>query len=156
MRTSATGTDQAGFTLVEMLVAVAILGLLSGVIVMNLPDANGRLGDEADAFAARLQRAQEEAILVNRPVEVVVDASGYRFRSQRRGEWTALTERPFTPAYWGEGVGVQVRSADGRSGVRFDTTGAATPTEVRLRRRERRVTIAVDGQGQVKIHAPAG
>jgi general secretion pathway protein H len=136
-----------------MLAAVAILGLLTGAVVMNLPDSGGRLGDEADVLAARLRRAQEEAILTNRPVEAAVDAAGYRFRVQRRGAWAALEDRTFAPRAWGEGVVVQVRTADGRSAVRFDTTGAAEPAEIRLQRRERSVRVTIDGQGQVRIHA---
>ena len=153
MRISATGADEAGFTLVEMIVAVAILGLLTGAVVMNLPDTGARLGDEADALAARLRRAQEEAILTNRPVEVAVDETGYRFRVQRRGEWSVLEDKTFAPRAWGEDVRVHVRAADGRSAIRFDTTGAAGPAEIRLQQRERQVRVTVGGQGQVRIDA---
>ncbi len=147
---------ERGFTLVELLVAIAILGLLTSVIVLNLPESGGRLADEADALAGRLRRAQEEAILTNRSVEVALSPAGYGFRVQRAGAWTPLQDGPFEARRWGEGVVAEVRGPDGRSAVRFDPTGAAEPAQVRLHKGRRAVAVSVDGQGQVSIHAPAG
>lgn len=167
MRTSATGAEagpllplrgrksaERGFTLVELLVAIAILGLLTSVIVLSLPESGGRLADEADALALRLRRAQEEAILTNRTVEVAVSPRGYAFRVQRAGAWAPLQDGPFEPVAFGEGVSAAVSGAEGRSAVRFDPTGVAEPAQVRLSKGTRAVAVSVDGQGQVSIDAP--
>jgi len=159
MRTSATGPrDRAerGFTLVEVMVALAILGLLTGAVLMTLPEPGLRLSDEADRLAARLTHAREAALTNARSVEVRIDADGFAFREQRGGQWRELDHGPFRAAAWPEGLQVAVESADGRSAVRFDPTGAAEPAVVRLSSRSRSIRVVVDGQGEVQVDDRAG
>ena len=94
MPTSATGSNRraAGFSLVELLVVVAMLGLLGGAVLLTLPPDAARAADQADRLAAHLARAREEAVLANRAVAVRVDAGGYRFEQRREGRWQALDE----------------------------------------------------------------
>lgn len=156
--TSATGARrraERGFSLVEVMVALAILGLLTGAVLMTLPDDGPRLSDQAARLAARLEHAREEALARNRPVEVAFDAAGYRFREQRRGAWASLDEGPFEPQAWPEGLAVAVEAADGRSAVRFDSTGAAEPAVIRLSNKARAVRVVVDAQGETQVHAHA-
>ena len=138
-----------------MMVALAVLGLLTGAILMTLPDPGPRLSDEAERLAARLEHAREEALATNRPVEVAIAPDGYRFRVLRKGAWTALDEGPFAPGAWPEGLTVSVAAADGREAVRFDVTGAAGPAEIRLSNGTRSVRVVVDAAGESQIHAGA-
>lgn len=155
---SATGNSRdPGFTLVELMVVLFIMGLVSAVVVLSLPSDDGaKLAREAEAFAARLKRAQEEAVLTNRPVDVTVTPEGYGFRAQRRGAWTPLDDGPFRPRAWSAGVAVSMKSDAGRSGVRFDPTGTAEPAAIVLTRDGRTAEVAVGGEGQVSVHAPRG
>lgn len=132
------------------MVALAILGLLTGAILMTLPPRGPRVSDEAEALAARLEHAREAALTANRPLEVTLEADGVAFREQRRGEWVPLTEGPFKPRPWPEGLSVAVDS-DGRRAVRFDSTGAAEPATVRLTDGRRTTRVVVDAQGEVQV-----
>ena len=67
MRTSAAGSSahshrSSGFTLLELLVVVAIVALASAVVTMALPDpASTRLEREASRLAAILEAARVQA-----------------------------------------------------------------------------------------------
>lgn len=137
---------RGGFTLVELMMTMTIIGLAASAVVLSIPDPRQPIGAEAERFAARLVRAREEAILTNRPVAVTADAAGYAFSSFDGATWTPLAGAFETQA-WGEGV------AAPREPIRltFDPTGVSEPGAVRLSRDGQTRTITVDGAGEVAI-----
>ena len=148
---------RAGFTLVELLVVVTIIGLMSGLVVLSLPDGRPSLSAEAERFGARLLRAREEAVLTGRTVEVVISAEGYSFAQRRGGERLALTDGPFGPERWDPDT--RVSGGEGQSSpspLVFDPTGGADPMEVVLQRDADRTRVTVDPAGEVRVHAPNG
>ena len=82
MRTLATGRarpgrkPRAGFTLVELMMTVAIIAMAGAAVVMVAPDPRPAVGAEAERFAARLASARDEAVLTNRPIAVETTTSG--------------------------------------------------------------------------------
>jgi general secretion pathway protein H len=158
MQTSATGrgrgaaADQqrrSGFTLVELLMVVAILGLAAGAVVMSVPDPRPPVGAEAERFAARLVRAREEAVLTNRSIAVEATARGYGFSQFDGVEWTALADGPFGEEVWQAETSAGLPSATLR--VVFDPTGASEAATVTLSRDGQSSTVSVDGAGEVSV-----
>lgn len=158
MPTLATGArpaGEAGFTLVELMVTLVIMGLIAGAVALTVPDGRPRLSDEADRFAARLTRAREEAVMTNRNIDVAVTARGYSFRTLSRGAWTTLDAPPLADAAWPEGVTARLEAADGRESIRFGNDGAAGAARVVLSLEDRQIPVVVDEAGDVRIDAPA-
>ena len=64
-----------GFTLVEVLVVLAVLGLMAGIVLARGPARSPRLETEAAArqVAAALRGARARAIASNAPVDVAID-----------------------------------------------------------------------------------
>jgi general secretion pathway protein H len=69
-----------GFTLIEMIVVLVILGLMVGLIVARGPLHSQRLDIEAAArgLAGALRVARGQAMAEHRPVVVIVAANAYR------------------------------------------------------------------------------
>jgi len=106
MPTSATGTSAirraprgaraAGFTLVEMLVVVAIIGIICAAIVLSV-SSSGRdqeLEKESDRLLALFTYAREQAELQTREFGVMFADDGYEFLTydNRRGAWRGVFE----------------------------------------------------------------
>ncbi len=153
MRTSATGrADRTqGFTLVELLIVLTIIGLMSAAVVLAMPDGRGSLVDEAERFAARAQAAQERAIVDARPMAIRVTAAGYGFDQREKAEWKPIDREPFTDRAWSDGTRAGVGEAAQR--IVFDTTGASEPTRLLLVRDEQQVFVEIEQDGSVRVVA---
>ncbi len=144
------GPNKEGFTLVELLMVVAIIGLAAGAVVLSVPDPRPSVAEDAERFAARLSRAREEAVLSNRPVAVEATPAGYAFSVFDGARWSALDEGPFGPETWTAGTTVDPSNPPVR--IVFDPTGVADPAALTLTRDRQSRTIAVDGAGEVRLH----
>ena len=145
-----TGWSRAGFTLVELLMVVAIIGLAAGAVVLSVPDPRPSVAEDAERFAARLSRAREEAILSNRPVAVETTPAGYGFMVFDGAVWAALDVGPFGPETWT--AGTTVSPAVGPVRIVFDPTGVADPAALTLTRERNSRTVTVDGAGEVTLN----
>jgi general secretion pathway protein H len=157
MPTSATGADlrrhERGFTLVELMVVLVVLGLMTSVALVAVPRGPS-LASEAETFAARLGRAQEEAVLTNRAIGVRVDSQGYAFRRRTGGVWSPLEDGPFKATAWSEGVVAALDTREPIGQVSFDGSGLAEPLSITLSREARSVRVSVDAAGNVRLGEP--
>ncbi|WP_420799549.1 type II secretion system minor pseudopilin GspH [Noviherbaspirillum sedimenti] len=73
-------TPQRGFTLLELLVVLVVVGIMLGFVTLNaMPSQRQALQNEAQRIALLLQLARDEAIVRNRPIAFEVDQYRYRF-----------------------------------------------------------------------------
>jgi general secretion pathway protein H len=153
MPISATGSDrrrEAGFTLTELMVVLAIIGLLASVVVLSTTGGQPSGAREAEQFAARLVRARDEALMTNRAVEVAVSPRGYAFRVGGPQGWTPLEEGPFQEATWSPDT--RLSAGDQADRVEFDPAGVATPADFVITRGRLSSRVSVDTAGNVRVH----
>ncbi|WP_188446660.1 GspH/FimT family pseudopilin [Sphingomonas psychrolutea] len=144
--------DEHGFTLIELMIVVTIIGLASAAVVLALPDPRGRLTDEAERFAARTRAAHDLAIVGAQPISVWVSAGGYGFDERRDGAWVAMAERPLRVTQWSKGTSAQPSGENSRDRVLFDPTGIADrPLDVTLERSDQTIVVHVGTDGKVRI-----
>lgn len=141
---------ERGFTLIELMIVITIIGLASAVAVLAMPDPRGRLVDDAERFAARARAAHDSAIVEARPVSVWIASAGYGFDTRSHGAWLPISEKPLRVSRWADGV-TPTLSAD-RDRVVFDSTGLADrPLDVRLNRDGESATVRIGADGSVKV-----
>ncbi len=195
MPTSATGTEirsqrrglqearrgAAGFSLVELMTVLVIIGLAAGAIAMTLPGGTPDLGRQADAVAAHLDRLARSSILSNRVIGVQIEADGLRVYRRRRGTWepargpdATLAWQPETRVTVGQSAPSRQtpersrqalqrsRRPGGRAGaqspdtgpnpqIRFDPLGMGTAFWLRLERDGEEVVVQGTRDGRIFV-----
>lgn len=70
----------AGFTLIEIMVVIAIMAIVLGAAVLALPNHDERYWkDNLNQLVSSLNLAQEESAMSGTPIIAQVDSSGWRF-----------------------------------------------------------------------------
>ncbi|MGB3721203.1 MAG: GspH/FimT family pseudopilin [Pacificimonas sp.] len=88
-RTSPIPARQGGFTLVETLVVLAILGALAGVAVLSVGAGDrGAIAERAaNRLANHLTLAADESLITGAALRLSWDQDGYVFETGGEGDW---------------------------------------------------------------------
>lgn len=71
---------QDGFTLIEILIAIAIVSVLMSVIAMNIPNHDARqFKNDTSHLVTLMNLAHEESLMNGRPLHLRIDQSGWKF-----------------------------------------------------------------------------
>jgi len=99
MRTSVRGTSERGFTLIEMLVVVAIIAIAASMVSLSVASSSARaLRADAERLVDAFAVAQSEARSDGRAIRWRADERGWSFeRAGRPARLSAQDDGPQTP-----------------------------------------------------------
>jgi general secretion pathway protein H len=146
--TSATGTserrsDERGFTLVELTVAMLIIGMASAALLLALPPPGGDVRRQADRLAAHAAAARDLAINCGCAVRLATDIAGWQVLRLASGNaW--LPDPTMKPAALPAGMALPVSNVD------FDSTGLATPARLLISGADSAAAVTIDAAGGVR------
>jgi general secretion pathway protein H len=145
------GQPQAGFTLLELIVALAIAALVFALIIPSSLHRNAHVTLERSArdLAEALRMTRSRAVLDNRSARFMVDTdhATYRVEGARTLETLprGMQVEIVTAAEETEGTGL--------GAIRFYPDGSSTGGDVALSLGQDRVDVAIDWlTGNVAIH----
>ncbi len=158
MKATLAGRAARGFTLVELMVVMAIIGITLGMVSFNaMPSPRQNLQAEANRIALLLQLARDEAIVRNRLVAFEADGDAYRFLVRQESGWEPVTgddllrERPFK----GGPVRLLIDPASAGSGnpmrITFGREPVDKPFVLTMAIGEDSVAIRADGIGHFVV-----
>jgi general secretion pathway protein H len=139
-------SNAAAFTLVEMLVVLAIIGIAAGVVSLSVAPSEQRLVlEEGERLAVLFRLAQDEARVSGRPVSWQADTRGYRFFSgdTLRGN---TPDDPLRPREWP----FQVQRVQAPALV-FGAEPLLPPAEIRIATPTRELVLALDAFGVLSV-----
>lgn len=87
---SKTHVSEAGFTLIEVLMVVFIVGLAAGGIVMAFPDKPTELANEGVRFEQTIEALADRAVLTGNLHALTLTTDGYQASRREAGEWVPL------------------------------------------------------------------
>jgi len=147
-----------GFTLIEILVVVVILGVVIGAVTLGVGAVGGerQLARQAEQVRALIAYACEQAELSGRDLGISVDAQGFRFSVANRDEWIADKAGELRARKWLGGTRATL-SRDGQAIAVTDKTpekpqlvcfssGELTPFRLELALADVAQRFHIDGQ----------
>lgn len=115
-------TARAGFTLLELLLVMTIIGILAGTVTLGMSDggARQRVQTEAERVALAIELARTEALTRNEIWGLSVSPTEYAFHTYdpADGTWRILDEPPFVPRRAEDGLLFAVSIGLGQRGER--------------------------------------
>jgi general secretion pathway protein H len=124
---------EQGLTLVEMLVVLAIIGVMAGAVVLAMGRAgNGGAQAEARRLATRLTLAADETMVTDAPIAIDWDARGYRFLDWNGKAWVESRTPALEPHRLPGGLALEAAGARPLL-IGGDTGGATLDAHVTAR-----------------------
>jgi general secretion pathway protein H len=140
---------EGGFTLIELMVVLVIIGLLSGTVMLTMADPRGRIAGDIDRFAGRARAARDSAIIAGKPVALWVSPRAFGFERREQGQWQAVTDGPLASSDWSGNTQAQL-GATTQLRIVFDSVGRADqPLSFTLLRDGREIAVRMDLNGKV-------
>ncbi len=149
---SAPRLAERGFTLLEILVAMTIAGVLMAAVGLSIGSADRSLQTDTERVALLLSLAREEAQIRGAPIRFEANASEYQFVIRRGRRWVPiLDDRDLRGREWSAETKLVLRREDGLGVIEFGRDMVDSPFELQVSRGEQSQIIYANGLGVFEV-----
>lgn len=153
---------EAGFSLMEIMVALFIVGLATSFIVLSFPRSGSALSDAEQEIAGVLNDVKSAARTSGEPHGIRLGEGGLHVVVYREGQWQRQPAFRMRKAEWQDRVRIQridntsSSSREAETGIEnrpvvwFDGSGIAASTPFEIASDEGRVRFELDLSGQIR------
>jgi len=147
-------SNNAGFTLVEIMTVLVIIGLVTSVAILTMPTPKSGIEIQANKLTAELNALSQDGLISGRVNAVGFSKDGYTLYSYRDGQWEERLSDD-----WDDGYRLQYTRNETAvdipktitPGILFQPTGLSTPFELTLSSRDITYAIKTEGNGRVEL-----
>jgi general secretion pathway protein H len=144
-------SSQAGFTLVELMVVLFLIGLAAAAVVLTVGSASRAAGSQAEQFAARIGALRDRSVVESRPYAFWVRPSGYGFETREGRQWQPLDKKPFATTDWTAPLSANI-AGQRVLRIAFDANGLpSAPMDVTLAGGTVPLRIKLDAAGNIDV-----
>lgn len=143
---------QRGFTLLEILVAMTIAGVLMAAVGLSIRSADRGLQTDSQRIALLLSLAREEAQIRGAPIRFEANADEFRFVIRRGQQWVPiLDDRDLRARQWTDETKLVLRREDGLEVIEFGRDLVDSPFELLMSRDGESQTVYANGLGMFEV-----
>jgi len=136
-----------GYTLLELLVVIAVLGIVAGMVSLSVaPTEYRKSKEEVNRLAVLFRLASDEARISGEPISWQADTNGYRFVQSDGVRGKSNSDDPLRPRAWP----FEVRSLRA-SEVVFGREPLMTPAQIQIVTINGEIVMDIDAFGELGV-----
>ena len=147
-------TKEAGFTLVEVLSVLVVIGLMSSVVILSIPQPKSGLERQAERLSVELNALAQDGLISGSVAAAGFSRDGYALYSFENSEWTERVS-----AEWQDRYRMTLTRASAKLDlpktadpiILFQPTGLSTPFEFTLSDRQTKYALTTTGNGSINL-----
>lgn len=145
---------EAGFTLVEILSVLVVIGLMSSVVILSMEPPKPALEKQAERLTSELNALAQDGLISGSVNAAGFSKDGYALYTFENSEWTERVK-----GEWQDSYRLTLTRASAKLDmpktvepiIMFQPTGLSTPFELTLSDRDMTYALKTEGDGRVEL-----
>jgi len=147
-------TKEAGFTLVETLSVLVLIGLMSSVVILSMPQPKSALEEQAHLLTGHLNALAQDGLISGSVNAAGFSKDGYALYSFENSEWTERVSGEWQGSYRMSFTRASAKLDLPKKAdpiIMFQPTGLSTPFELTLSDGDMKYALTTTGDGRVEL-----
>lgn len=147
-------TKEAGFTLVEVLTVLVIIGLVSSVVILSMPQPKSALDKQAEILSGQLNALAQDGLVSGTVTAAGFSEKGYTLYAFENSEWATKAsgewQRDYRLVLTRNSAKLDMPKST-EPIILFQPNGLSTPFEFTLSDSEISYALKTSGDGRIEL-----